>query len=494
MPEDPIEATASEAEPEPEVPAEAPDAEAVEQAASDAAERAWEPEVAEPDPDAEPIDAALIPARSGAVGSALADLPVIPQASEATQIAQLAVTLAAAGACPSAIRGKPNDVFLVLLSARDLGVSLTTAMREFHVIEGKVTLSPKVKLALVRQSGLGKIWPEGSNNAEGATWHATRHDLPGQQISSTFTWADAQLAHLVDSRCSPYEHWKGSGSGRNSAECFCKTNWKTYPARMLSWRAAGYLLDDVFPEVGTGLYSPDELGAVTDAEGEPIEVKASEPLPGMKGGRAGGRGSAASDEPERITPEEARDLRARTEISKAHPEARQDLGAWWAERGFPKIEELHVGQVKILEAKLSQLEGRYGLEAKPAGADEAAAQQAAPESPAAAEEPQAAAEEPAADQGGQEAPIPAREDAHLAAGGSLAGGPADGDVAGWLIEQAGAMTSAKIKGEWTAAGLEPPSGNVQAQRKAWAVWRFEAIGRGFLAACSIPAEEEGEAR
>lgn len=473
MPEDPIEATATPVEDPPAEP------EAEEQAPEPAP--LPEPEAPEPEPDAEPIAAELIPARPGAVGSALADLPVIPQASEATQIAQLAVTLAAAGACPAAIRGKPNDVFLVLLSARDLGVSLTTAMREFHVIEGKVTLSPKVKLALVRQSGLGKIWPDSDNGPLGATWHAERHDLPGQVISSTFTWADAQLAHLVDSRCTPHEHWRGErGTGRNSAECFCKTNWKTYPARMLSWRAAGYLLDDVFPEVGTGLYSPDELGAVTDAEGEPIEVKASEPLPGMRGAGSS-RGAAAAEEPERISPDGARELRARTEAAKAHPDARQDLSAWWAEREFPKIEELTTGQAKILEAKLAQLASRFELEKpEPAGAAQADAQQASPP-----DEP--AAEPPAAPEGA-EAPIPPAQDRHLAAGGSFAGGPADGDVAGWLIEQASAMNAAKIRAAYKAAEPDPPAGNVEALRLGWARWRFEAMARGLcwiLSGCSI---------
>lgn len=441
-----------------------------------------EPEAAVPAADAEPIRADLLPARTGAVGSALADLPVIPAVSEATQIAQLAVTLAAAGACPSAIRGKPNDVFLVLLSARDLGVSLTTAMREFHVIDGKVTLSPKVKLALVRQSGLGKIWPAGDNGAEHATWSAERHDLPGHVISSTFTWADAQLAHLVDSRCQPHNHWKGSGSGRNSAECLCKTNWKTYPARMLSWRAAGYLLDDVFPEVGTGLYSPDELGAVTDAEGEPIEVRASEPLPGMRGGQRGGGQRAAADEPQPIDAEAASELRERCGRVKAHAEAKGDLAAWWSERGFPKIEELTDGQAKVLEAKLSQLEGRFSIAAPVAGADEAAAQQEPapePEEGRAALEPPEPAGEP---QGSPRGPI--LLDPHVLAGGSLDGGPADGDVAGWLIEQASGMTGPKVKAAYKAAGLEPPEGPIAELRRAWAFWQFEGLARGCCSALS----------
>jgi hypothetical protein len=204
-----------------------------------------------------------LPVRTGAVGSVLGDLPVIPSTNETTAIAQLANTLAYANACPSALRGKPNDVFLVLLTARDLGVSLTTAMREFHVIEGKVTLSPKVKLAMVRQAGLGKIWPDPANDHNAATWHGERADMPGVVVSSTFTLADAKRAGMDG-----------------------KQNWRNYPARMMSWRAVGYLLDDLFAEVGTGLYQPDELGAVTDGDGEPIDVQAVESLPGLRGGRA----------------------------------------------------------------------------------------------------------------------------------------------------------------------------------------------------------------
>lgn len=487
--QDPIEATGREAEPGEEAAAAAPPAEEEPEAVP-----VPEPEVEEPPAEAASIEPSALPERAGAVGSALADLPVIPAQSEMTSIAQLAVTLAAAGACPSAIRGKPNDVFLVLLSARDLGVSLTTAMREFHVIEGKVTLSPKVKLALVRQSGLGKIWPAAENGPTGATWHTERHDLPGHVIASTFTWEDAQLAHLVDSRCTPYEHWRSQDRGRNSAECLCKSNWKTYPQRMLSWRALGYLLDDVYPEVGTGLYSPDELGAVTDADGEPIEVRAVESLPGMKGGqRPGGGNGGGSSEPERIDAEAAAALRARVDRAKAHDEAKADLGAWWSEREFPKVEALTPGQARILEAKLAQVESKFGLADGPlAGPTGDEAQE--PGEAAGAPE---GGEEPAEAQGGAEGSIQGGEEPPAEPDPEPEEDPDPvGDAVAHLIREAMALTGPKIKAAFTVAGLEPPSGAVAQLRQAWAAWQIERASNDEESAIQgfgLDPEQIGEA-
>mgnify|MGYP000001591370 CR=1 FL=1 len=117
---------------------------------------------------------------------------------------------------------------LMAFSTSSSKATLTTAMRECHVIEGKVTISPKAKLAMVRQQGLGRIWPDPGNDGESATWYAERDDLPGVRHSYTFTKAMATAAKLLP--------------GKD------KSAWSTYPERMLSWRACGYLLDDVFSE------------------------------------------------------------------------------------------------------------------------------------------------------------------------------------------------------------------------------------------------------
>jgi hypothetical protein len=264
------------------------------------------------------------------------DLPVIPGGDEMKNIAALAVTLAGAAAVPKALQGKPNDVFQVLLTARDLGVALTTAMREFHVIDGRVTLSPKVKLAMVNERGAREgwaIWPDPDNDELKATWYATRADRPGLTFHSTFTLQQAKLAKLEG-----------------------KDNWKSYPQRMVSWRALGYLLDDVFPEVATGIYSPDELGGMTDAEGNYIEVSATEPLQGMKAPR----GQRPGDDPDGdLAPEDDRFLilcRIRALPDESRDALRERWDANTTLKGVQVLQLNHRG-VRAAIAMLNGVEG-----------------------------------------------------------------------------------------------------------------------------------------
>jgi hypothetical protein len=236
------------------------------------------------------------------------DLAIVPPETEMRARVQLAVTLSAAALVPSALRDKPNDVLLVLLTARDLGIKLTTALRLCYPIEGQVTVAPKLKLAIVRERGVARVWPDPANDEHSATWYAVRADDPETTFASTFTWEQAQRVtgkgRLLDQRCSgPGDH-EGGG-------CSCKDNWRNYPGRMLSWRALGYLLDDACGEVAAGLYSPDELGAITDEDGVVVldVMEASGPLPGtdeprsMRNARRKAERAAAGDPAETIADE-----------------------------------------------------------------------------------------------------------------------------------------------------------------------------------------------
>jgi hypothetical protein len=127
---------------------------------------------------------------------------------------------------------------------------------------------------------------------------------------------------------------------------------------MLSWRALGYLLDDAFSEVGTGLYAADELGAVTDEEGRPvIDVTEVAPIDGMQSpaqAKAEER-AAAAEAP--APPAELWDLQARLH---ALPEKQQ---AEWRERKHknPRLAgtataEMTAAQVRLAGAMLRGLE------------------------------------------------------------------------------------------------------------------------------------------
>lgn len=268
------------------------------------------------------------------------ELTIVPLEHELDRLAQLAVTIAGAATAPKALQGKPNDVFMVLLTARDLGVALTTAIREFHVIDGKVTLSPKVRKAMVNQKGIGRVWKDEGNNAETATWYAIRNDLPGVVQASTYTMEMARrVPKLLD-----------------------KQNWTSYPERMLSWRALGYLLDDVFSEVGTGLYSPDELGAVTDEEGEPVidVVAHAEPVRGTRA--PAGHNQAP---PPLLSDEQRAGLQTRIDAIEQHSKmARDVLLTLWTARddgGSPKLGPLNrvwASEFKIADAIVASIEAR----------------------------------------------------------------------------------------------------------------------------------------
>ena len=230
----------------------------------------------------------------------------LPGTNEFKALCVMARTLAFSQIIPRALQGKPADVLVVLLTARDLGIPSTTALSQIHVIDGKPTLSPKLLSARVQRMGMGRIVQAyksenlviaaavepGRTNIDQrcitlsvaaiANGDGTRHWLSDDGSTlcrchgvigfSSFTWTEAQQPtdknRLVDTRCEPNKH---------VVSCHCKTNWRNYGASRMLWqRVRGYCADDWFPEASLGLYSAEELGAVTDDEGEPIDVSTVE--------------------------------------------------------------------------------------------------------------------------------------------------------------------------------------------------------------------------
>lgn len=188
--------------------------------------------------------------------TAVPDLPVIAPENEFRALAMQAKMLSGSSLVPSALRGKPHDVLLILMTGRDLGIAPTAALRKCYVVDGQVTIAPMLKSALVKMKGAGCIRPAPDNDAEHAT--AIAYDPDGKEIARhTVTWDDVKDVTI-------------NSSGK---KLIAKDNWKNYPKRMLYHRASGYLVDDIWPEIGLGIYSPDEIGAITDEEGHVIDVK-----------------------------------------------------------------------------------------------------------------------------------------------------------------------------------------------------------------------------
>lgn len=143
-----------------------------------------------------------------------------------------------------------------VLAGRELGFGAFASMTGVSVIQGKPVIGANLLAAAVKQTGKYnyRVTKHNEHECEISFFEG------GQQVGvSTFTMDDAKAANLT-----------------------AKDNWKKYPRNMLFARAISngqkWYAPDVFN--GVTVYTPDELGAVVDDEGNIVEAetKPSEPL------------------------------------------------------------------------------------------------------------------------------------------------------------------------------------------------------------------------
>ena len=220
-------------------------------------------------------------------------MPGMPGMDEFLSLAMQARILSMSGAAPAHVRNHPHIAFHVAMIGRDLGISPTAAIQLIDVIgrdddpNPQLSLSPELLNGQIRRLGLGAIRPLKRTMFECiAGAYGPDGELLGE---SEFDWADAVVAGLADDRCQPNQHWvPTSGNGR----CRCRQGYRTYPKRMLWWRASGFAAQDYFPEAGLGLYSPEALGAVVGPDGRPIDPTQVELPDGYGPGPGHGNGQA----------------------------------------------------------------------------------------------------------------------------------------------------------------------------------------------------------
>jgi len=258
--------------------------------------------------------------------------PGIAGRDEFLSLAAQARMLHLSGAAPKAIRDDPYVAFHVAMAGRDLGLSPTAAMQLIDVIETsrgpQLSLSPQLRLAQVRKKGLGDIRPR-LRTAERCVAVVLGPD--GEELGETvFTWEDAQMAGLAMPDCQPGEHTAKCRNYQSRGYEKCNQGYVTYPQRMHWWRAVGYGCDDYFPEASLGLYSPEELGAVVDVEGRPVDPSTVALPPGYTDTTAEQRAVAEERQAAREAPADAETLWGLQELVLALPEdvQKQFRDAW----------------------------------------------------------------------------------------------------------------------------------------------------------------------
>lgn len=185
--------------------------------------------------------------------------------SPATLDARIAFAkyLATADMLPKQYRDKPGNVLLAMEFGDSLGIPTVQAISTINVIDGKPSASAALISALVRRAG-HRLRVSGDNTQATAT--IVRSDDPDFIYESVWTLDRAVTSGLVTLR-------DGKPFARSS---FGKPlPWETYTAALLKARAITEVARDACQEALMGVqYTPEELGAVVDGDGNPVAATA----------------------------------------------------------------------------------------------------------------------------------------------------------------------------------------------------------------------------
>lgn len=160
---------------------------------------------------------------------------------------EYAKALAASSLLPRQYQGQPANLLWAISYGQTLGVDPMTAVQSIHVINGKPTASADLIAGLVRRAG-HKLRISGDDRK--AVAQIVRADDPEFTFESVWTIERAQAAKLTG-----------------------KDTWKAFPAAMLKARAITEVARAACSEILQGtIYTPEELGAVVDQDGNPVEA------------------------------------------------------------------------------------------------------------------------------------------------------------------------------------------------------------------------------
>jgi hypothetical protein len=150
-----------------------------------------------------------------------------------TEAMRLATMLVKSQLMPKHLRSA-EDCLLVIMTGREMGLSIMQSIRSMHVIEGKVSLSADLIVALVKRHPECDFFRMVKSTDEEAVYETHRHGDP-EPTKLTYTIKQAGAAQLTG-----------------------KDNWKKHAAAMLRARCSAALARAVFPDGALGIYDTDE--------------------------------------------------------------------------------------------------------------------------------------------------------------------------------------------------------------------------------------------
>ena len=179
---------------------------------------------------------------------------------------KLAKTLAKSNAMiPQHFRGKPEEIFVALQTASDLGIKPLMALSNIFVIHGRAGMTSQLVIALCKERGpfVGPLRWE-TNKSDPKNLSVTCYGILSAENS---TGSDPERVDVtIDMDQARAEGWAQKNQ-----------KYKTMPEQMLRWRSATWLVRLYCPEVLMGFSTQDELIDISGSGAEPgLSSKAAE--------------------------------------------------------------------------------------------------------------------------------------------------------------------------------------------------------------------------
>ena len=186
----------------------------------------------------------------------MSDLPVIFDSDKMQQLFKACDFFSKSSLVPHNLRGKPQDLMVILVMAHELNVPPMQAMTQINVIQGKPTISPQLMIGLVRAKLPGAVisWNVDEKNQSVECVAARSKDEFEAGLAFTAKW-NMDRAHTM---------------GLST-----KDNYKKQALTMLKWRATGEALRTVFPDLILGLYVEQEF---KNFDGKEVEQRSMNDL------------------------------------------------------------------------------------------------------------------------------------------------------------------------------------------------------------------------
>tara|TARA_R100000458_G_C8274625_1_gene249619 strand:- start:831 stop:1631 length:801 start_codon:yes stop_codon:yes gene_type:complete len=176
---------------------------------------------------------------------------------------KLSKTFAKANAMvPAHFRGKPEDIFVALQTASDLGIKPLMALQQIFVIHGRSGMSGKLIIGLVNEKGPFK---------GPLRWESDKSDPKNLSVTCYAYLRDEDVKTGKVSVTIDMDQARAEGWAQKNQK------YKTMPEQMLRWRSATWLANLYAPEVLMGFPSHDELIDISGEGSTPgLSSKAAE--------------------------------------------------------------------------------------------------------------------------------------------------------------------------------------------------------------------------